>query len=147
MDDRRLVHVSKFLSKQLRHQPEALGLVLEPGGWVFVDDLLAGCDEAGFRISADELAEVARRNDKQRFSFDETGTKIRANQGHSTAVDLQLTPQQPPALLFHGTPEQFVAIILREGLQKMRRHHVHLSADAEARPRSDGDAENQWSSK
>lgn len=129
MNDQQLLRISKFLSKHLRHQPEALGLTLEPGGWVFIEDLLIGCEEAGFPISPDELNEVVRRNDKQRFSFDESAIKIRANQGHSTAVDLQLAPKEPPAVLYHGTPDKFVASILREGLQKMRRHHVHLSSN------------------
>lgn len=131
MDDQQLIRVSRFLSKHLRHQPERLGLTLEPGGWVFVEDLLIGCEESGFAISRDELAEVVRRNDKQRFSFDDSGERIRANQGHSAAVDLRLEPTEPPPTLFHGTPEKFVENILREGLRKMSRHHVHLSRDME----------------
>jgi putative RNA 2'-phosphotransferase len=125
----RLVTVSKFISKYLRHEPEALGLVLEPGGWVFVDDLLEGAAEAGFSMSRAELEQVVAESDKQRFSFDEMGEKIRANQGHSTAVDLQLPDAVPPATLYHGTPEKFVALILAEGLKKMKRHDVHLSTD------------------
>ena len=127
MDPKRLVRVSKFLSKHLRHAPEKLGLTLSPGGWVAVDDLLAGCARAGFRVSPAELKEVVARNDKQRFSFDESGTLIRANQGHSAPVDLQLEPATPPAVLYHGTPEKSVEQILRTGLKKMARHHVHLS--------------------
>jgi putative RNA 2'-phosphotransferase len=125
----RLVTVSKFISKHLRHEPEKLGLLLEPGGWVLVDDLLDGAAEIGFTISRDELERVVAESDKQRFSFDESGEKIRANQGHSTAVDLQLPDTPPPAVLYHGTPEKFVAVILAEGLKKMKRHDVHLSPD------------------
>jgi len=125
----RLVTVSKFMSKYLRHEPEKLGLVLEPGGWVFVDDLLDGAAETGFSISRAELKQVVADNDKRRFSFDETGAKIRANQGHSTAVDLQLPDAAPPERLYHGTPEKFVPLILAEGIRKMRRHDVHLSPD------------------
>jgi putative RNA 2'-phosphotransferase len=127
MDPKRLVTVSKFLSKHLRHAPERLGLTLAHGGWVDVDELLAGCAREGFPIRLAELKEVVARNDKQRFSFDESGTRIRANQGHSTAVDLQLEPATPPAVLYHGTPEKSVEQILRTGLKKMSRHHVHLS--------------------
>jgi putative RNA 2'-phosphotransferase len=39
--DRSMVTVSKFLAKHLRHAPDALGLTLQPGGWVSVDELLA----------------------------------------------------------------------------------------------------------
>ena len=125
----RLVQVSKYLSLHLRHRPEALGLTLGPGGWVPVDDLLSAAAGKGFRISRDELDEVIAGNDKQRFSLDEGGTLIRANQGHSVQIDLDLQPIAPPAVLYHGTGEQSVAAIQREGLKRMQRHHVHLSAD------------------
>jgi putative RNA 2'-phosphotransferase len=131
MDDTRLVKVSKYLSKHLRHQPQRLGLTLQPGGWVPVDDLLAACARLNFPISRAELEEVIARNNKQRFSLDSTGTLIRANQGHSVAVDLQLDPVEPPATLYHGTAAHLVETIRREGLKKMARHHVHLSRDVE----------------
>lgn len=129
MDPKRLVRVSKFLSLHLRHEPAALGMTLEPGGWVPVAALLAGAAATRFPISSDELVAVVRGSDKQRFAFDETGEKIRANQGHSAEVDLQLEPAEPPAVLYHGTADRFLASILRDGLDKMARHHVHLSAD------------------
>jgi putative RNA 2'-phosphotransferase len=124
-----MVRVSKFLSRHLRHQPQRLGLTLEPGGWVAVDDLLGACALHGMPLSREELEEVVERNDKRRFAFDEGGGRFRANQGHSVAVDLQLTPVMPPATLYHGTSRAVVDTIQREGLRKMRRHHVHLSAD------------------
>src|SRR4051794_12662273 len=127
----RMVTVSKFLSKHLRHTPDALGLTLQPGGWVSVDDLLSASEKVGFGISYDELIECVETSDKKRFSFDETGDRIRANQGHSVEVDLQLEERQPPDLLFHGTVERFLASILAEGLKKGKRHHVHLSKDTE----------------
>jgi putative RNA 2'-phosphotransferase len=122
-----MVRISKFLSKHLRHAPEELGLALETGGWVAVDALLAACQNKGFRITRSELDEVVEKNDKQRFSFDETGTRIRANQGHSTEVDLQLVPQRPPDVLYHGTAADTLAVIRKDGLRRMSRHHVHLS--------------------
>jgi putative RNA 2'-phosphotransferase len=131
MNEERLVRTSKFLSKHLRHDPAGLGLELEPGGWVAVSDLLAGCARKGMRISMAELREVVEQNSKQRFSFDETGEKIRANQGHSVEVDLELEPREPPSTLFHGTGHRTADLIEKEGLQKMRRHHVHLSPDVE----------------
>ncbi len=127
--DRRLLRLSKYLSKYLRHQPEDLGLALMPGGWVEVDALLAASARKGFRIERDELEEVVARNDKKRFAFDETGTLIRAQQGHSAPVDLELEPATPPATLYHGTPERNLPAILKSGLLKINRHHVHLSPD------------------
>ncbi len=129
--DRRLVTVSKFLAKHLRHAPAALGLTLQPGGWVPVDELLAASQRIGFPISYDELIECVETNDKKRFSFDDTGDLIRANQGHSVEVDLQLEEKVPPDVLFHGTVERFLASIMAEGLKKGKRHHVHLSRDIE----------------
>src|SRR3954453_512518 len=105
MDDKRLVKVSKYLSKHLRHQPERLGLELEPGGWVRVDTLLRACAGHAFAITEAELREVVARNDKRRFSFDDRGERIRANQGHSVGVELGLQPVEPPAVLYHGTGE------------------------------------------
>lgn len=125
------VKVSKYLAKHLRHQPERLGLTLDPGGWVSVDELLAACRRAGFSLSRDELEEVVATSDKQRFAFDDTGDLIRANQGHSVAVDLGLEPVEPPPTLYHGTDARTVDVILTEGLRPMGRHHVHLSPDPE----------------
>lgn len=129
--NKRLVTISKFMSKYLRHEPHALGLELEPGGWVLIDDLLRGAERVGFSVSEAELFEVVNNNDKQRFCVDETSKKIRANQGHSTDVDLQLKEVEPPARLFHGTVARFLEKILVEGLQKMSRHDVHMSSDLE----------------
>ena len=129
LDAKRLVKLSKYLARHLRHQPEALGLSLEPGGWVAVDALLAAVRRQGVAMSRADLDEIVARNDKMRFSFDETGQRIRANQGHSAPVDLQLAPATPPETLYHGTSKATLGPILREGLRKMRRQHVHLSAD------------------
>jgi putative RNA 2'-phosphotransferase len=123
--------ISKYLSKHLRHTPERLGLTLAPGGWVSIDALLAACTAHQFPITPVELEAVVADSDKQRFSFDETKTLIRANQGHSTEVDLQLQPQMPPDILYHGTGEKSVPAILQTGLLKMLRHHVHLSTEIE----------------
>jgi len=131
MEQTRLVKISKFLSKHLRHTPERLGLTLAIGGWVTVDALLAACAAHKFPLTRAELETVVAASDKQRFSFDETQTRIRANQGHSVDIDLQLEPQTPPDVLYHGTGEQSVPAILQGGLLKMSRHHVHLSPEIE----------------
>jgi putative RNA 2'-phosphotransferase len=129
LTDTQLTRISKTLAYHLRHRPDKIGLTLEPGGWVLVDELLAALARTGRPISRAELEEVVARNAKQRFALDEAGTRIRASQGHSVVVDLGLEPVTPPALLFHGTSRHALAAIEREGLRKQRRHHVHLSAD------------------
>lgn len=129
MSNSRLVKVSKYLSKYLRHTPDAIGIKLAPGGWVAVDELLTACAKNKFPITRQELQVVVEFNDKQRFSFDSTGTLIRANQGHSVEIDLQLEPAIPPQVLYHGTGSKSVESILQTGLRKMSRHHVHLSQD------------------
>lgn len=129
MNPSRGIKISRYLSKHLRHQPERIGLKLQPGGWVNVEELLNACKLHRFPIHRAELEEVVATNDKQRFSFDTTKTLIRANQGHSVDIDLQLEPKIPPDVLYHGSAKQFVDSILKSGLKKMSRHHVHLSSD------------------
>src|SRR4051812_5469115 len=129
--EKRLTTVSKYLSKYLRHAPGELGLTLQPGGWVPVDDLREAAGRHGFPITHDELVECVETNDKQRFSFDITGELVRANQGHSVEVDLQLEEREPPDVLYHGTVERFLDSILGDGLRKGKRHHVHLSQEVE----------------
>ena len=131
MNPKQQVKTSKFLSKHLRHAQEQLGLTLAPGGWVDIETLLAACAAQGVPLTHAELEDIVRGSDKQRFALDETGTRIRANQGHSTEVDLQLEPAEPPPVLYHGTPERNRPVILESGLDRMDRHHVHLSPDVE----------------
>jgi putative RNA 2'-phosphotransferase len=126
----RLKSYSKFLAKHLRHSPEAIGLSLEPGGWVNVNDLLKACAKFGMRLDPTILSWVVSENDKQRLSYDSTMTHIRANQGHSIKIDLQLPAAQPPALLYHGTARHSLPSILATGLDKRNRHHVHLSTNS-----------------
>src|SRR5688572_1882418 len=118
---------SKFLSLVLRHEPQRAGIVLDESGWVAVDELLAGCRRAGQVISPEELREIVRTSDKQRFALSEDGTRIRANQGHSVEVELGYEPATPPEVLWHGTAEKSVASIREQGLVRGGRHHVHLS--------------------
>ena len=125
----RLTTISKYLARHLRHAPEDLGLILQPGGWVPVADLLNATAKAGFSISRAELIRCVEASDKQRFSFDETGERIRANQGHSVEVDLQLEEREPPEVMYHGTVARFLPGIWAKGLNKGNRHHVHLSKD------------------
>lgn len=129
MEERRRTRLSKYLSYHLRHRPDALGIELGPGGWVDIDTFLRAAADRGKRIRLDELAEVVAGCAKQRFTLDRAGGRIRANQGHSVQIDLELTPTTPPDTLFHGTHPRALASIESQGLRKMKRHHVHLSAD------------------
>ena len=126
------IRLSKLLSLVLRHDPGAIGLTLDSEGWAEVDDLLSRLD---FPASRDDIARVVRENDKQRFALSPDGSRIRANQGHSIAVDVGLKPADPPDRLYHGTADRNVAAILSEGLKSMSRQHVHLSADIETATR------------
>lgn len=135
MENKQLVQISKMIAKTLRHKPESFGLKLESGGWVAVTALLEAFERKGYRLSQTELEEVVRRNDKQRFAFDESGRRIRASQGHSVDIDLGLEALEPPELLFHGTTTAALERVLETGLQRMSRHHVHLSIDEETAQR------------
>jgi putative RNA 2'-phosphotransferase len=129
MERKSLTHLSKFLSLVLRHDPKAIGIVLDQHGWVAIDDLLSKCQLHGTPISRDVLEEIVATSPKRRFAISEDGRRVRANQGHSVEVDLGYEPKQPPEVLFHGTVAGRLSSIRSEGLRKMDRHHVHLSAD------------------
>lgn len=124
-----LTRRSKFLSLILRHDPDRIGLTLDPGGWASLAELVARARAHGVELSEELVREVVATNDKQRFSLSDDGTRIRANQGHSIGVELDLSPKIPPATLYHGTAARFLESIRRQGLLRMRRRHVHLSAD------------------
>jgi putative RNA 2'-phosphotransferase len=129
MDDRRVVKISKYLAKHLRHRPERIGLTLDPEGWADVPELLAAAARHGFALTRSELEHVVNVNDKKRYEM--VGDRIRAVQGHSVPVDLKLPAVSPPEFLYHGTVGTSVAAILRDGLLPMGRHAVHLSPDRE----------------
>ncbi len=118
---------SKLLSKVLRHRPQLVGIELDAGGWVAVETLLAALALHGRPVSAAELDRIVSGTDKRRFEL--LDGRIRAAQGHSVPVDLQLTPVTPPAVLFHGTVAANLPGIRERGLVRARRHHVHLSPD------------------
>ena len=123
--------LSKFISLVLRHKPDAAGISLDEHGWANVDELIEGINNTGRKIDMDLLEEIVRTDNKQRYSFNENKTLIRANQGHSILVDVELEEQQPPHYLYHGTAEQFLGPIMAEGLKPMSRIYVHLSKNEE----------------
>lgn len=127
MENKKLVKVSKYLSRHLRHDPERLGITLDSAGWTDVAALLSACASRQMPITRAELEQVVAENDKKRFAFSPDGKRIRASQGHSVAVELEYEPITPPAILYHGTGAGSVPAIFAGGLQKMARHHVHLT--------------------
>ena len=122
-----LIAASKFMSLVLRHKPETIGLELDAEGWASVADLVSG---SGGKLTEDIVRRIVAESDKQRFALSPDGTEIRANQGHSIAVDLGLEPREPPERLFHGTAARFLESIRAAGLEPRSRQYVHLSVDA-----------------
>ena len=123
------IKLGRFLSLVLRHDLDAAGITLDEHGWADVQELLAGVRRSGRQISMETLERIVRENNKQRYSFNADHTKIRANQGHSLQVDVELTSVKPPQYLYHGTATRFLAAIRQEGIKKMSRQYVHLSSD------------------
>jgi putative RNA 2'-phosphotransferase len=131
MTEKEITRISKFLSLVLRHQPELIGIELDKNGWVEVRELLKKSASHGTKITREILEEVVVNNSKKRFAFSDNNMKIRASQGHSVEIDLGYEPKQPPDLLYHGSATKNVSSILKSGLEKQSRSHVHLSADKE----------------
>ncbi|MGE3768006.1 MAG: TIGR02452 family protein [Kofleriaceae bacterium] len=122
---------SKFLSLILRHEPHRVGVTLDENGWTDVDALLAGLAANGLPLTRDELFAIVRDSDKQRFALSEDQTRIRANQGHSVQIELDLPDATPPARLYHGTYADAIASIHATGLAKGQRHAVHMAAETD----------------
>ncbi|WP_025143090.1 RNA 2'-phosphotransferase [Pedobacter jeongneungensis] len=131
MDNKITKGISKLLSYILRHSPETIKLKLDENGWAEVNELIAKFDLYELTLDFELLEYVVENNDKKRFAFNADKTKIRANQGHSISVELNLNETEPLEHLYHGTVEKFLPDIKTQGLQKMSRQHVHLSADKE----------------
>lgn len=119
------------MSLILRHKPEVIGISLDKHGWAVVDDLINGIakNNEGFNMAI--LKEIVETDNKQRYSFNDDKTLIRANQGHSIPVDVELEEKEPPRFLYHGTGEKYVSSILEQGLIPKSRLYVHLSKDIE----------------
>ena len=126
MEKNNLTKTSKFISLILRHKPETIGIKLDEHGWADVEDLLKGVD-----IDFSTLEKIVKEDEKGRYSFSDDKTKIRANQGHSINVDVELEEKIPPNVLYHGTAEKYLDSINIEGLKPMSRLYVHLTEDLE----------------
>lgn len=126
------IKAGRFISLVLRHSPEAAGVTLDEKGYADTDSLIRGVARKFKGFSADDLDRIVAKNNKQRYSYNEDKSKIRANQGHSLPyVNIDLERKSPPSILFHGTAESSVESILNEGLKPMSRQYVHLSSDRE----------------
>ena len=123
-----LTQTSRYISLILRHKPETIGITLDEHGWANVDELIAGVSRT-HPLTMELLEEIVRTDEKQRYSFNGDKTLIRANQGHSIPVDVELPRLEPPAVLYHGTGRKYVPSIDRQGLLPKSRLYVHLSAD------------------
>lgn len=121
---------SKYISLILRHKPDVIGITLDEHGWANVDELIAGVSKT-HPINMDILEQIVAEDEKQRYSFNEDKTLIRANQGHSIPVDVELEEKEPPEILFHGTGEKYVDSINKSGLIPKSRLYVHLSSNEE----------------
>lgn len=117
--------LSKFMSKVLRHSPEYIGIKLDAHGWVSISDLITGFKTKNFATTEEEIREVVRTCPKQRYEV--SGDLIRAVQGHSINIDLELCPETPPPVLYHGTVEKNLPDIMKYGLKPMSRQHVHMT--------------------
>ena len=126
MEKNNLTKTSKFISLILRHKPETIGIKLDEHGWADVEDLLKGV-----AIDFSTLEQIVKEDEKGRYSFSDDKTKIRANQGHSINVDVELEEKIPPNILYHGTAEKYLDNINLEGLKPMSRLYVHLTEDLE----------------
>ncbi len=124
-----LKSTSKFISLILRHKPEVIGITLDDHGWADTKELIEGVNKT-HPLTMEMLEEIVRTDEKQRYSFNEDKTRIRANQGHSIPVDADLTETEPPETLYHGSGEKSVPSIEKQGLRPMSRLYVHLSKDA-----------------
>jgi putative RNA 2'-phosphotransferase len=131
MSKSKVEKTQRALGFVLRHHPEEYGIVLDSAGWVDVDVLVAAISKHKTPITLEILQQAVASSNKTRYAFSEDGKRIRANQGHSVEVDLELPDSEPPETLFHGSAEQFIASIKATGLNKGKRHDVHLSTNDE----------------
>ena len=131
ISDKQNKTISKFLSLVLRHQPELIGITLDNNGWADIDELIEKSRGAQILLDPQIIKYIVDTNTKKRFALNDEQTKIRANQGHSIGIELNLPAAVPPNELYHGTAQRFVESISFSGLIRQQRQHVHLSADRE----------------
>jgi putative RNA 2'-phosphotransferase len=126
MDKHTKVNKGKFLALLLRHKPEVGNLTLDQNGWAPVDGVLKALE-----VTIADLETIVAEDDKGRYEFSIDGENIRARQGHSINVDVELHDYVPTEKLYHGTHPKALDAILQSGLKSMSRLYVHLSKDVE----------------
>ena len=131
MAEKDLTRVSCFISLLLRHKPEVAGLSLDEHGWADVNELIRCVSEHKQPLTMEELEYIVDTDNKERYSFNEDKSLIKANQGHSIPVDVELEEVVPPDVLWHGTAEKYIDSIGEIGIIPKSRLYVHLSADYE----------------
>lgn len=131
MNTKDIKQKSKFLSLVLRHKPEVIDLTLDENGWADIKELITKASAKDVILSQEIIKVVIETNDKQRFTYNDVKSKIRANQGHSIKIDIDLESVEPPSLLYHGTAKRNIDSILEKGIDKRNRQHVHLSNEIE----------------
>lgn len=126
-----LNRISKTISFMLRHSTDPLYISLD-GGWALTDYIIDAVCRKYPGFDRDMLEEIVEKDEKQRYSFDESGCLIRCNQGHSIpGVIIKMETPVPPEVLYHGTADRFLSSIMKDGLRPMTRNYVHLSKDHE----------------
>ena len=111
---KRMKNTSKFISMILRHKPEVIGITLDEHGWADVQELIRGVNNSGgHTLDTEKLEEIVRTDEKQRYSFNEDHTLIRANQGHSIPVDVEL--EERYRRIYSGTEQERNMYLLSTG--------------------------------
>lgn len=126
-----LTRLSRFLSYVLRHKPDSIGIELTWDGWANIEQLVTNSQNQGYDITVDIVNQIVAEDEKGRYVISPDKLQIRATQGHSVDVDLNFEEKVPPVVLWHGTYADAVPTIMKQGLKKMKRHHVHLSSTTE----------------
>jgi len=123
--------ISKFMSLALRHEPQKVDIQLDEHGWANTEKLITGINNIGYTVTLEDIKKIVETNDKQRFKFNDDFTQIRANQGHSVKINVDLKEITPPDILYHGTSLSNLDSIQKNGIRSQSRLHVHLSSDKE----------------
>lgn len=131
MNKRLITKKSKFLSLILRHKPEEIGIVLDDNGWANISEIIQNSVENDIHFTMEEIEYIVENSEKKRFLISYDRKKIRANQGHSISVDVELKLEIPKIPLFHGTATKHVDSIMKNGINAGNRLHVHLSDSKE----------------
>lgn len=125
----RHIKKSKFLSWALRHGPQKIGLCLDNEGWADISGLIDCAERNGVRLDRTTIHEIVESDEKGRYEISADLRRIRATYGHSQTVELNLKPEEPPEMLYHGTATKYIDSIMKHGINPQKRQYVHLSVE------------------